>query len=103
MPYLKLYTLVLISLLCFIGCSSPGVPEPIVVLENPETGERVRFFKEIPLKVPANYDESKHIADWTANQNANGFTELISPEEDRQQLAVLHEMNLAASKRGQRN
>jgi hypothetical protein len=26
---------------------SPGVPEPIKVLENPDTGGRVRFFREI--------------------------------------------------------
>jgi hypothetical protein len=88
------------------GCSSssvpgsPGVPEPICVLENPETGDRVRFYKEIPFKVPAGYDEQKHIADWTAKQKDDGFTITIAPEDDRQQLAELRGKNLAASKKG---
>jgi hypothetical protein len=65
------------------------------VLENPETGDRVRFYKEIPFKVPADYDEQKHIADWTAKQKDDGFTITISPEDDRQQLAELQGKNLA--------
>lgn len=102
----KFCGLLLATFFGFTGCSSwsvhgsPGVPEPICVLENPETGERVRFYKEIPFKVPADYDEQKHIADWTAKQNEKGFTKRISPEDDRPQLAELRSRNLAASKKG---
>lgn len=98
--------MLLATLFISTGCSSSslrgsaGVPEPICVLENPETGERVRFFKEIPFKVPADYDPQKHMADWTESQKEQGFTEVISPENDRQQLAELRGKNLAASRKG---
>jgi hypothetical protein len=92
------------ALLSIAGCTShsvpgsPGVPKPIRVLENPQTGERVRLFKEIGFKTPAGYDEQKHIAEWTATHNKDGFTKEISTAEDRPQLAELREKNLAASK-----
>lgn len=88
--------------LCIVGCStpsvpgSPGVPEPIKVLENPANGERERFFREIPFKAPAGYDESKAIAEWTADKNKAGFTKEITPQEDREKLAELRKKNLAA-------
>lgn len=100
------FSSLLVATLLVTGCSSssvpgsPGVPEPICVLENPETGDRVRFYREIPFKVPAGYDEQKHIADWTAKQKDDGFTITISPQDDRQQLAELRGKNLAASKKG---
>ena len=81
-----------------IGCGSPGVPQPIRVLENPTTGERVRFFREIGFKVPKGYDERKHLADWTATQEESGFTSEVFPEDDRARLAELRAKNLAASR-----
>jgi hypothetical protein len=56
-----------------LGCAQ-AKPKVICTLENPTTGERVQMFKEIPFKVPANYDEPKHIASWKADQAAKGFT-----------------------------
>jgi hypothetical protein len=67
-------------------------------LENPKTGERVRFSREVPLTVPRDYDEAKHVADWTARQEKAGFTKEITPEEDREALAELRRKNLAAKK-----
>src|SRR5262245_59505356 len=61
----------ILAMSCFLGCGNPsvlgtpGVPKPIKVLENPQTGERVRLYKEIWFKKPKGYDESKHIAEWT--------------------------------------
>ena len=55
----------------------PGVPKPIKILENPQTGEQARFYKEIWYKVPAAYDEKKHIAQWTKDRQAEGFTKEI--------------------------
>ena len=52
-------------------------PEVICTLENPTTGQRVEMFKESPFKVPANYDETQHIASWQADQAAKGFTREI--------------------------
>ncbi len=91
----------LLSLFGMLGCNAPsvpgapGVPVPIKVLENPTTGERVRFFREIPFKVPLAYDEKQHIADWTAKQQKDGFTKEIAPEEDGEQFAELRRNNLA--------
>jgi hypothetical protein len=59
-----------------LGCAH-AKPEVICTLENPTTGERVQMFKEIPYKVPANYDEAKHIASWKADQATKGFTHEI--------------------------
>lgn len=55
------------------GCG-PARPEVICVLQNPETGQRVEMFKEIGFKVPAGYDEKKHIEQWKAEQRQHGFT-----------------------------
>lgn len=93
----------ILALLSIVGCgaprvSGPGIPEAIRVLENPATGERVRFFREISFKVPKNYDEGKHLAEWTAEQQSNGFTKDIKPTDDRTQLAELRQKNLAAAR-----
>ena len=102
----RFLSLLFVFVLVMIGCSTssvpgpPAGPEPIRVLENPETGDRARFYREIPFKVPADYDEQKHIADWTTKQKEQGFTLTISPEDDRQQLAELRSKNLAVSKKG---
>ncbi len=99
MNHLHLLCALFVSPVLFAGCSSPsvpgspGVPEPICVLEDPDNGQRVRLYKEIPFKVPADYDEEKHIAEWTAKQNAHGYTKEISPEDDREQLAELRAAN----------
>ena len=58
------------------ACSAEP-PVPLVVLENPTTHQRANFYREIPFKVPANYDETKHIAQWKADQIAKGFTVVI--------------------------
>jgi len=76
-----------------MGCGSPGVPTPIKVLENPSSGERVRFFKEIGYKVPNGYDEKLHLAEWTTAQETAGFTKEITPEDDREALGALHAKN----------
>ena len=94
------------SVLCVLGCNSPtvpdapGIPQPIRVLANPTTGERVRFFREHPLKVPAGYDEEKHLLEWTAEQQKRGFTKDILLEDDREQWAELRQRNLAAARQG---
>ncbi|MHC4404771.1 MAG: hypothetical protein ACYTG0_34410 [Planctomycetota bacterium] len=89
----------LVSMMSMMGCGSPGVPEPIKVLEDPQTGERVRFFKEIWYKVPKDYNETKHLAEWTATQEEAGYTKEITPEDDRKRLAELRAKNRAASRR----
>ena len=68
---------------------SPGVPEPIKVLENLQTGERARFFREIAYKTPQGYDANRHMAEWVAARAKEGFTREISPEQDRPALAEL--------------
>ena len=60
--------------LALLSCCVHAQPEVICTLENPHTGQRVQMFKEIPFKVPADYDEAKHIAMWKADQAAKGFT-----------------------------
>jgi hypothetical protein len=54
------------------GCQAK--PEVICVMENPATSQRVEMFKESGLKVPADYDEKKHIENWKAEQRNRGFT-----------------------------
>jgi hypothetical protein len=104
MKYLVFIIMALCSLVNFAGCGtpsvpgSPGVPEPIMVLENPTTGERVRYFREISFKVPKDFDEQKALTEWTATQQKNGFTKEITPEDDRDELAELRRKNLAAAK-----
>lgn len=58
----------------------------------------MRFFREIPFKVPSDYDESKHLATWTATQVAAGFTREVSPQADHDALAELREKNREAAK-----
>lgn len=74
---------------------SPGVPEPIKVLENPRTGERARFFAEIGYKTPRGYDANKHLAEWVAAKAKAGFTQEISPAQDRPALAEMRARNRA--------
>jgi hypothetical protein len=55
------------------GCAQPP-PQVICAMRNPQTGQTVQMYKEIPFKVPANYDEKKHIAQWKQEQASKGFT-----------------------------
>jgi hypothetical protein len=41
-------------------------------VQNPTTGATGEMLKEIPFKVPADYDENTHIAQWKAEQAAKG-------------------------------
>ncbi|MCY2959478.1 MAG: hypothetical protein NTY35_04870 [Planctomycetota bacterium] len=61
------------------GACAAKPPEPILVLENPTTHERANFYREIPFKVPADYDEAKHIASWRAEQERKGYTVQVKP------------------------
>lgn len=93
---MRIIRVLFVSVVCCVamtGCGSAGVPRPIKVLENPSSGERVRFFREIAYKVPKGYDEKKHLAEWTATQEEAGFTKEITPEDDREALAALHAKN----------
>ncbi len=64
-------TVILASAL--LGCG-PSKPDVICIMQNPSTGARVEMYKEIPSKVPANYDEKKHIEQWKAEQIAKGYS-----------------------------
>lgn len=76
-------TSVLAGSVLLAGCGEhPGTPKPVKVVENPETGERARFFKESWLKLPAGYDHRAHLAAWVAARTAEGFTREISPRDD---------------------
>jgi hypothetical protein len=55
------------------GCG-PARPRVIAVMKNPETGQRTEMYKEIWYKVPADYDQKKHIEQWKAEQHKKGFT-----------------------------
>ena len=68
------------SLIIASGCR-PATPTVICQVRNPTTGQSVKLFEEIPYKVPADYDEAKHIAEWKAEQAKRGFTEQIEPTE----------------------
>ena len=81
--------------LALVGCGSPGIPQPLKVLENPATGERARFFPEIAFKVPTNYDQAQHIATWTADKQQEGFTKEISPADDHETLTERQAKNRA--------
>ena len=63
------------ALLLFLsgGCGR-AKPKPICAMENPETKQRIEMFREIWYKVPADYDEKKHVEQWKAEQRKNGFT-----------------------------
>lgn len=54
------------------GCRAK--PEVICVMKNPAASQRVEMFKESWYKVPADYDETKHIEQWKAEQRKKGFT-----------------------------
>ena len=56
-----------------LGCTA-AKPKVICVMQNPGTGARVEMYREIPFKVPANYDEKKHIEQWKAEQIAKGYS-----------------------------
>lgn len=104
---MKCVSLFILLFVAILGCefrspTATNVPEPIRVLENPETGERVRFYREVPFKVPADYDEAKHLALWNAEQSQLGFTKEVTPEDDRAQLAEIHRKNLAESSKPSR-
>jgi len=62
-----------LTLTISVGCG-PAKPKVICAMKNPETGQRVELFKEIWYKVPADYDEKKHIEQWKAEQRKKGFT-----------------------------
>jgi len=66
--------LLVLAVACLAVTCAPNPPEPILVLENPTTHERLNFYREIPYKVPADYDEAKHLASWRAEQEKKGFT-----------------------------
>ena len=56
-----------------LGCS-PARPRAICTMQNPATGARVELFKELRFKVPAGYDERRHIEEWKAEQRTKGYT-----------------------------
>ena len=62
-----------------VAACNAGHPRPLKVLENPQTGQRVEFYKEIWYKVPRGYDPKKHLADWTNDQRMKGFTKEVPP------------------------
>lgn len=66
-------TVILLMVSGFLGCG-PAKPKIICVMQNPSTGARVEMYKEIPYKVPANYDEKKHIEHWKAEQIKKGYS-----------------------------
>lgn len=66
-----------LSAVAFVsGCTQPS-PTVLCVMRNPQTGQTATMYKEIPYKVPANYDEQKHIAQWRAVQVSKGFTDEV--------------------------
>lgn len=70
---MRIHTLSSLLLTAVLGCAN-AKPVVLCTLENPSTGARVEMYKEIAFKVPANYDEAKHIESWKADQAAKGFT-----------------------------
>ena len=66
-------TATVIAASALLGCTS-AKPKVICVMQNPGTGARVEMYREIPFKVPANYDEKKHIEQWKAEQIAKGYS-----------------------------
>lgn len=66
-------TIMLVVASGILGCA-PAKPKAICVMQNPGTGARVEMYKEIPYKVPANYDEKKHIEQWKAEQIKKGYS-----------------------------
>jgi hypothetical protein len=68
------------------GCGR-AKPKPICTMENPETRQRVEMFREIWYKVPADYDEKRHVEMWKAEQRKQGFTVEIREENATRQAA----------------
>lgn len=71
-------TLALALLAMLPACTQPP-PQVLCIMRNPQTGQTATMYKEIPFKVPANYDEKKHIAQWKKEQASKGFTEEVAP------------------------
>lgn len=67
----------LLAALTLVPACAAGTPDVLQVLENPLTGERVELYREIWFKTPPDYDEARHIEQWTAEQAARGFTETV--------------------------
>ena len=81
---LRATALVLVAFVAIVlaACARSGpAPKPKVLctLENPATGARVEMYEEIWFKVPRDYDEAKHIAQWKAAQAEKGFTREVQP------------------------
>ena len=72
-PLPSAITIALIGACALLSCT-PAKPKVICVMLNPGTGTRVEMYKEIPYKVPAGYDEKKHIEQWKAEQIAKGYS-----------------------------
>jgi hypothetical protein len=78
LPRFALLALALAAISVLPACTQPP-PQVLCTLRNPQTGQTVTMYKEIPFKVPANYDEQKHIAQWKQDQAAKGFTVEVLP------------------------
>ena len=78
---MKRFALLLACMLCIAGGCRPAKPVVICELRNPTTGKSVSLFKEIPYKVPADYDEAKHVAEFKAEQAKHGFTQEAPPSQ----------------------
>ena len=72
-PIKVIITFTLIMATGFLGCA-PANPKAVCIMQNPSTGARVEMYKEIRYKVPANYDEKKHIEEWKAQQMKKGYS-----------------------------
>ena len=57
----------LLAALTLLGCA-PAKPKVICIVQNPTTGATVEMFKEIPFKVPADYDEKKVLRELAGSQ-----------------------------------
>ena len=64
---------VFILAIAMLGCA-PAKPKVICVMQNPSTGASVEMYQEIPSKVPADYDEQKHIEQWKSEQIKQGYS-----------------------------
>ena len=62
-----------ILVIAILGCA-PAKPQVICVMRNPNTGAQVERYQEIRSKVPADYDQQKHIAQWKTEQMKKGYT-----------------------------
>ncbi len=73
MSKLAVHSLPSLALLAVLACA-PASPQVICVVENPVTHERATMYKEDPFKVPRDYDQARHIAQWKAERAQQGFT-----------------------------